>query len=406
MSDSTKIFRNLAYIAVASCSLVMAGCGGSSSSSSDDEDPIVTPQPTPEPTPVEDPQPETLVYSGSTEDADLSEADLDDVAAEIIKASYAKTLIESSEDYMESLYGLMMVLAGEDMGPRSAAELDLTLEPVGSGTSSGTTSLASECGGTIDVVYEETFEEFAASDEEVGYGEEHRNTRVASGTLSDDFCIYGEDDSDIVEVAGAADFDGESSSYSDSGSGGYYYRNEDSSDVSADITLSAAGFAGRYQAEINQSYYSYNDNRDGYTNGNGNSSSANERLTINGQVVEVTSSYTYDYAYDGESGSSVTERQEIVGFDGSVFLIGDDNDFYEYEEGVYAFELEASYDGLGTIFAVGEDLTLCEDGSGFGGGSIIFGVEDPEAEITFSGCGDNATVTVEAAEEPPVSAEL
>ena len=108
-----------------------------------------TPEPTPEPTP--DPQPETLVYSGSEDYSDLSEADLDAVAAEVIKASFAAVALEVAEPYLDGMDDLISQLAGDfggyffGRGLSSADALDLDMALVISGSDSGSETYAGTC---------------------------------------------------------------------------------------------------------------------------------------------------------------------------------------------------------------------------------------------------------------------
>lgn len=404
MSDSSNILRNLAYIAVASCSLVMAGCGGSSSSSSDDQDPIVTPEPTPEPAPepTPDPQPETLVYTGSEDDADLSDADLNAVAAEVIKATLASAMLESIDPYMDYMDYLGEDLAGDfggyfisgPIGLSAAEALDLELSLVNAESGSGTFTIAGDCGGTSEFTYEESFANYAGEDEAIGYGEEFTNERSAVNTLTDDFCdddfyVNGES----PKFNGSAEFDGSMNFYFDGNEGGYYANMQGSAEMSVDITVAATGLDARYQAANSISMAMEDDDRAEPSVQNGSQEViSNERFTINGAVIERTFSLT-------ASSMGPYEDQQLLGFDGSVFSVGYDSS--SENEGYYEVNLDAYYSEYGLIYSYGEDLILCEDGSGFASGSIEF--EDDEstvALITFTGCETAPVVTDES--EPEV----
>ena len=114
----------------------------------------------------------------------------------------------------------------------------------------------------------------------------------------------------------------------------------------------------------------------------------NERFTINGSVIETTESYSY--SYNGESSSS--SEQDLMAYDGSVFLL-DYADAW-MDEGDYGLELDAYYSEYGLIEAYGNGLSFCEDGSGFATGTIEFYDDESTAMlITFNGCGVAPSVT-------------
>lgn len=385
----------------------MAGCGGGSSSSSGEPDVVVTPEPSPEPTPepIVDPQPETLVFTGEDDDADLSEADLDVVAAEIIKLTYGRGLVETVQPYLAEMQFLEEELLGEDGGyyfqdysRRSTSALDLDLETVGQNTMSGSETRAGQCGGTAELSYESSVEQRYGEDSEVGAAWETLLTQDSNANFSEDYCVYDSfgDNENATVFTGTAEFAGNVSFYNDSDSteGGYDYGSfEVNAELIVDVTVSAEGLTGRYQQNKTNSGLEYADNRTDPSVYAGNGEQVdNKRLTINGQIVE--SSEIHLSSYDSESEIESYTNDEILAYDGSVFLIHQLRGV-SLEGGYLDLGLEASYTGYGVIFTDAQDLTFCADGSGFNTGTIEFwDAFSTAATITFNGCGVAPTVAL------------
>merc|ERR1712000_8611 len=237
---------------------------------------------------------------------------LDAVAAEVIKASFAAVALEVAEPYLDGMDDLISQLAGDfggyffGRGLSSADALDLDMALVISGSDSGSETYAGTCGGVTEFEYESVASEYSGYDEAIGYGDEY----------------YVNDESPLLN--GTASFNGEMDFYIDQGfdtpevDGGYYFRVSGSAEMAGDITVAATGFNGRYQFDASTTSGLLDDDRgETRTVSQQNTNAMNERFTINGSVIETTESYSY--SYNGESSSS--SEQDLMAYDGSVFLL-------------------------------------------------------------------------------------
>ncbi|MAD44423.1 MAG: hypothetical protein CMH98_05410 [Oceanospirillaceae bacterium] len=396
MKAINKQTKALAYLAVVSGSLILAGCGGDSSGSSSDSGL------------------RTLVYSGETGDAEVTDENREAIAEQVGEFFYLQMLSQEIGPYTQSisypdvleqiedeqsLYNIPFIRDFMMLGinrfadsVQPAAMLDLETEsrdgyPI---DETFTASDVGECGGTAEatVIYGE--DEFESTGNDASGYQYGGSLNTSTSVTYDDYCEYVYADMRLL-----AETPAESATYNGSASVEFsrsYNRDNDGEDsyydetaegtMEGDFTVTVGEQEYRIRMDGELSYRTVDDERE-------NIDTVSVDSTVNQQIRSGDSLVEFTMSFSG-SDDIMPEPQVMITAGGPVYR------FNIFDGGVFLPD-------YGYIYFESSQLTLCEDGSGISSGSIRFGIDRPEGEITFTGCNEWTVSVPDMASAEPAS---
>ena len=294
----------------------------------------------------------------------------------------------------------LQYLGNIGFGPYSATDaLDLDLELVAGASDSESVTVAGSCGGTFTAAKESSYE-FSMAEEEGAYGEDYTEDMTLNAEFSDDYCqslsYYGgpgmlAESAPQIGVSGHLEGEYSESYYEDYDGEDGFERDEYSVKKSGDLTFTVEDESLRYQFDFSETNTYFDDERSETPSyGEDYEEINNELFTFRGQTLERTYKSTYVYNETTETGDS----EELIAFADSVFLVDyvaisrPDYNVFDLSEGG-----SVALSGVGYVYFEGDELTLCDDGSGFSAGTLMFGdYDDAYGTITFTGCDTAPTI--------------